>query len=270
LATAEANRHAVVTSVDGSDDVDFPIAVDTKEVMPKAMMLKRLKERSGKPVAGLWRKLRSFELVPGTFEAPSRASALNKALTGAVAAAVEADREAVQDAGDEIVPETPQSSVCSSTESGVDFDDVPAPSAPGSVISASAASGGAPPTYSPGDAREGRFAGSTGCCSPVQESEKDDVPATSASGSAIISPADSGEGGGTSKATTAREESRMRSTVVEIVNLVSFQEDQQVQEIVGGDQPSSVDDQKAAAYLRAIPNRLARANIRHQPKKKRV
>jgi hypothetical protein len=38
----------------------------------------------------------------------------------------------------------------------------------------------------------------------------------------------------------------------------------------GGDQPSSVSDQKAAAYLRAIPNRHARAKIRHQSKKKRA
>jgi hypothetical protein len=121
------HRRTVVSRVDGDADADFPISVDTGEVVPKDMMIKRIKERSRKPVAGLWRKLRSFELVPGTFAVPSRVSALNKALAGAVAAAVEAVRQAVAGAVDEIVPETPQSSVCSSPESGVDFDDVPAP-----------------------------------------------------------------------------------------------------------------------------------------------
>jgi len=116
------HRRTVVSRVDGDADADFPISVDTGEVVPKDMMIKRIKDRSGKPVAGLWRKLRSFELVPGTFEASSRASALNKALAGAVAAAVEAVRQAVAGAVDEIVPETPQSSVCSSPESGVDFE----------------------------------------------------------------------------------------------------------------------------------------------------
>jgi hypothetical protein len=156
------HRRTVVSRVDGDANADFPISVDTGEVVPKDMMIKQIKERSGKPDAGLWRKLRSFELVPGTFEVPSRASALNKALAGAVAAAVEAVRQAVAGAVDEIVPETPQSSVCSSPESGVDFDDVQAPSAPSSAIPAPADSGRVVPMCSPGDASEGRFVRSIG------------------------------------------------------------------------------------------------------------
>jgi hypothetical protein len=53
----------------------------------------------------------------------------------------------------------------------------------------------------------------------------DDVSAPSAPGSAISSPADSGEEVETSKATTLREESLVRSTLVDIVDLVSSQED---------------------------------------------
>jgi hypothetical protein len=108
------------------------------------------------------------------------------------------------------------------------------------------------------------------CSSTVGESESVDVSAPSAPGSAISSPADSGEEVETSKATTLREESLVRSTLVDIVDLVSSQEDPAVRGDTGSAQPSSVSDQKAAAYLRAIPNRHARAKIRHQPKKKRA
>jgi hypothetical protein len=44
FGTSRCHRHAVVTSVDGGADADFPIAVDTREVLPKDMMIKRIKE----------------------------------------------------------------------------------------------------------------------------------------------------------------------------------------------------------------------------------
>ncbi|KAG6577989.1 putative set domain-containing protein [Phytophthora cinnamomi] len=146
-------------------------------------MVKLIKARSIKPVAGLWRKLRTFQLVPGTFVAPNRAGALKTALEGAVTTACEAVREALEDACGEIVPETPQSSVCSSPDRVSGF---------------------------------------------------------------------------------------VTSSVDEIVDLVSSEEDRELQVASAGDQPSSVSDRKAAAYMRAIPNRHARDKIRHQVSKKRA
>uniref|UniRef100_H3H9G3 Uncharacterized protein n=1 Tax=Phytophthora ramorum TaxID=164328 RepID=H3H9G3_PHYRM len=106
--------------------------------MPTDMMVKLVKARSSKPVPGLWRKTRTFQLVPGTFVAPNRAGALKTALEGPVTAAYEAVREALEDACGEIVPETPQSSVCSSPDRVSGLEDVPAPGAPSSAISAPA------------------------------------------------------------------------------------------------------------------------------------
>ncbi|ETL91278.1 hypothetical protein L917_10110 [Phytophthora nicotianae] len=187
--------------------------------MTTDMMVKLIKARSSKPVAGVWRKLRTFQLVPGTFVAPNRAGALKTALEGAVAAAFQAVREALEDQCDEIVPETPQSSVCSSPVLVSGLEDVPVPSAPSSAISAPADSGGASPTYNAGD---------------------------------------------------ASEESFVRSSVIEIVNLVSSEEDRELQVASPGDQPSFVSDLKAATYMRAIPNRHARGKVRHQAPKKRA
>ncbi|ETI44755.1 hypothetical protein F443_10513 [Phytophthora nicotianae P1569] len=223
LSAAELPPQALhpgdVIDVDGGGSGNFPISVDTNEAMTTDMMVKLIKAWSSKPVAGVWRKLRTFQLVLGTFVAPNRASALKTALEGAVAAAFQAVREALEDQCDEIVPETPQSSVCSSPVLVSGLEDVPVPSAPSSAISAPADSGGASPTYNAGD---------------------------------------------------ASEESFVRSSVIEIVDLASSEEDRELQVASPGDQPSFVSDLKAATYMRAIPNRHARGKIRHQASKKRA
>ncbi|KAG6615454.1 putative set domain-containing protein [Phytophthora cinnamomi] len=212
-------RRAVVTSVDGGSSGNFPISVDTAEAMPTDTMVKLIKARSSKLVAGLWRKQRTFRLLPGTFVAPNRAGALKTALEGAVTAACEAVREALEDACGEIVPETPQSSVCSS---------------------------------------------------PDRVSGSEDVHAPSVHDSANLAPPHSGGAFATSWPNAAREESFVRSSVDEIVGFVSSEEDRELQVASAGDQPSSVSDRKAAAYMRAIPNRHARDKIRHQASKKRA
>ncbi|GMF38272.1 unnamed protein product [Phytophthora fragariaefolia] len=124
---------AVVTRVDGGVDVDFPITVNTEEVIMSDMMLKRVADRFGIPLkaAGAkWRKLRIFELVTGTFSVETRDSALNKALEGAVEAAFDAVRDGHRDASEERVTETPQSSACRSPDAESNLDHVRPPSTP--------------------------------------------------------------------------------------------------------------------------------------------
>jgi hypothetical protein len=74
----------------------------------------------------------------------------------------------------------------------------------------------------------------------------------------------------TSPLTAARKQSFVRSSVVAIVDLVTSQEDQEMQVAAGGGQPSSVRGRTPVAYFSSIPNRHARAKIRHQAKKKRA
>jgi hypothetical protein len=113
---SECHRAAVVTRVDDSHDEDFPIGVDTGEVIPNDMMMKKVLDRFGVPVGAevrTWRKLRSYNLVSGSFAAPSRAIALKEALENAVKASVEALHDLLRRVREEIVPGSPLSD-CSS------------------------------------------------------------------------------------------------------------------------------------------------------------
>lgn len=62
-------------------DVDFPLRVDAGEMLPTwILMKKRLNADNSAVTSSLWRKLRTYQLEDGSFDAPTRASALNKAL----------------------------------------------------------------------------------------------------------------------------------------------------------------------------------------------
>jgi hypothetical protein len=102
-------RRAVVTRNDDRAEVDFPVALDTMDVIPGDVMMKRGIDACGKhdPHASLWRKLRTYQLDAGTFAAATKSSALKKALAEAVTAAVESAREALRDPREKIVPEPP-------------------------------------------------------------------------------------------------------------------------------------------------------------------
>ncbi|ETP05816.1 hypothetical protein F441_17663, partial [Phytophthora nicotianae CJ01A1] len=105
-------RVAVVTKVDARKGVDYPVTLDTGDVISLTMMTKRLADRFGrllKPDTTKWRKLRTYELAAGSCSAPSRAISLKKALEDAVKASIEAVYRALRDVPDEIVPESPQS-----------------------------------------------------------------------------------------------------------------------------------------------------------------
>ncbi|KAE8897514.1 hypothetical protein PF005_g8612 [Phytophthora fragariae] len=186
------------------------------------MMLKRVAHRFSNPLkAGesRWRKLRNYDMVAGVISASTRASVLKQVLEGAVAAAFEAVHEALHDACDEIVPETPQSSICSSPEPGPVFEHVQPPSTPCSDAAGTLGSGGA--------------------------SHR-------------------------SKASATNEGSLERSAVKQIIDLVSSEDDCEIQSSAAGAQPSSVSNMEAASYVRSIPNCHTRAKIRHQAKKKRT
>ncbi|KUF89401.1 DNA polymerase delta small subunit [Phytophthora nicotianae] len=105
-------RVAVVTKVDARKGVDYPVTLDTGDVISLTMMTKRLADRFGrllKPDTTKWRKLRTYELAAGSCSAPSRAISLKKALEDAVKASIEAVYRALRDVPDEIVQESPQS-----------------------------------------------------------------------------------------------------------------------------------------------------------------
>ncbi|KAE9353411.1 hypothetical protein PF008_g5017, partial [Phytophthora fragariae] len=81
-------RESVVLRVDSSTTEGTPIQVDTGEVVPLTMKLKRLVDHTGHPCTGeeaKWRNLRTFRLVDGTYDAPMRSSAFNRAVQDAIA-----------------------------------------------------------------------------------------------------------------------------------------------------------------------------------------
>ncbi|KAE9345560.1 hypothetical protein PF008_g8699, partial [Phytophthora fragariae] len=81
-------RESVVLRVDSSTTEGTPIQVDTGEVVPLTMKLKRLVDHTGHHCTGeeaKWRNLRTFRLVNGTYDAPMRSSAFNRAVQDAIA-----------------------------------------------------------------------------------------------------------------------------------------------------------------------------------------
>ncbi|KAE9276957.1 hypothetical protein PF008_g28968, partial [Phytophthora fragariae] len=81
-------RESVVLRVDSSPTEGTPIQVDKGEVVPLTMKLKRLVDHTGHHCTGeeaKWRDLRTFRLVDGTYDAPMRSSAFNRAVQDAIA-----------------------------------------------------------------------------------------------------------------------------------------------------------------------------------------
>ncbi|KAE9161418.1 hypothetical protein PF002_g32379, partial [Phytophthora fragariae] len=81
-------RESVVLRVDSSTTEGTPIQVDTGEVVPLTVKLKRLVDHTGHHCTGeeaKWRNLRTFRLVDGTYDTPMRSSAFNRAVQDAIA-----------------------------------------------------------------------------------------------------------------------------------------------------------------------------------------
>lgn len=76
-----AHRLAVVVRVAQQEDYDYPIALDTREILIRTTMVRRKKDKEGNPVTGsMWRKIRTFNLVDSICDAPLRSARLNRAL----------------------------------------------------------------------------------------------------------------------------------------------------------------------------------------------
>ncbi|ETP33036.1 hypothetical protein F442_18371, partial [Phytophthora nicotianae P10297] len=106
------HRVALVTRVDATQGVEYPLTLDTGDVIPRHIMTKRVADRFGKPFAPeatKWRKIRTYQLTNGSVDAPSRSSAFRKALEAAVDASIEAVNEALRAVREDIVPESPLS-----------------------------------------------------------------------------------------------------------------------------------------------------------------
>ncbi|OWZ03528.1 Set domain-containing hypothetical protein [Phytophthora megakarya] len=85
------HRSAVVVRIDSQDDL-YPVCLDTEELLPLDNLMRRTADMSGKcvmPNTAKWRKLRTYKLVDGTFDAPINSSTLNSALAAIVHGAFE-------------------------------------------------------------------------------------------------------------------------------------------------------------------------------------
>ncbi|KAE8878234.1 hypothetical protein PF003_g37777 [Phytophthora fragariae] len=85
-------RVAVILRVSNAADDDYSIGIDNGELILLTIMIKRRIDRFGNQVeagSALWRKLMTFSLVAGSWEAPTRASLFNVSLQGAIDASVD-------------------------------------------------------------------------------------------------------------------------------------------------------------------------------------
>eukprot|EP00644_Phytophthora_capsici_P004645 jgi/Phyca11/111174/e_gw1.19.489.1 len=77
------HRVGIVLKISGVRGDPYPVALDTQEPLPLTNMVRRRFDIAGTAVllnSVRWRKLRSFHLVPGEYEAPTRATRLRDAL----------------------------------------------------------------------------------------------------------------------------------------------------------------------------------------------
>ncbi|OWZ07865.1 hypothetical protein PHMEG_00019680 [Phytophthora megakarya] len=87
---ARGYRKTIVLRVDAGNEEDRQLDMDSGEMMSHTMILRRVKHHTGRRVPvgeAKWRKLRTFTLVDGTHEAPTRSSTFNEAVRRAIDAA---------------------------------------------------------------------------------------------------------------------------------------------------------------------------------------
>ncbi|KAE9023643.1 hypothetical protein PR003_g14108 [Phytophthora rubi] len=88
------HRVSKVLRIDRKDD-EFPIRVDTQEMLPLTIMLKRKCDRNDVDISSdaKWRKLRTFRLVDGEVEGETRADRLNADLKKGLEDAMKATKK---------------------------------------------------------------------------------------------------------------------------------------------------------------------------------
>ncbi|TDH73424.1 hypothetical protein CCR75_008088 [Bremia lactucae] len=95
------HRVAKVLSVDRNDN-EFPIRVDTQEMLPLTIMLKRKRDRNDSDISlsdAKWRKLRTFKLVFGEVVGQTRADVLNAGLAKSLLDAMRSTRKTLEKDG---------------------------------------------------------------------------------------------------------------------------------------------------------------------------
>ncbi|POM67103.1 Set domain containing hypothetical protein [Phytophthora palmivora] len=115
----KGHRIGIVTKVDATKGAEYPVDVDTDDIITRTMMTKRLADCFGKPFtqdSTKWRKLQTYDLAAGAVSAPSLSSRLKKAFDLAVSESVEAVYRVLREVREEIVPENPQSDDFTSEE----------------------------------------------------------------------------------------------------------------------------------------------------------
>lgn len=86
------NRVAKVLRVSDAAFATYPIRIATGELISRYSLIKRVSDRFGNAFRegyALWRKLRSFKLIAGSIDAPSRANLFSEALPGIIEGAME-------------------------------------------------------------------------------------------------------------------------------------------------------------------------------------
>ncbi|POM60700.1 hypothetical protein PHPALM_30414 [Phytophthora palmivora] len=91
------HRVSKVLRIDRKDD-EFPVDVDTQEMLPLTIMLKRKRDRNDVEILSSdakWRKLRTFRLVDGEVEGETRADRLNAELKKGLSDAIKSTKKRV-------------------------------------------------------------------------------------------------------------------------------------------------------------------------------
>ncbi|KAJ0400278.1 hypothetical protein P43SY_006118 [Pythium insidiosum] len=76
-----------------SDDDEYPLRLDSQEMLPLTQMIKRKLSRRGEAIGAgeaMWRKIRTFDLIDGKVKGKTRADALNAGIKKAISDAMKA------------------------------------------------------------------------------------------------------------------------------------------------------------------------------------
>jgi hypothetical protein len=92
------HRLGVVLRVAQQANVEFPVTVDTNEILTRTTLVRRTKDKQGNIISGgKWRKIRTFDLVDSYVDAPLQSERLNLALRSVVRDSYAAVRSQLRD-----------------------------------------------------------------------------------------------------------------------------------------------------------------------------
>ncbi|KAE8899117.1 hypothetical protein PF003_g16960 [Phytophthora fragariae] len=233
-------RESVVLRVDSSTTEGTPIQVDTGEVVPLTMKLKRLVDHTGHPCTGeeaKWRNLRTFRLVDGTYDAPMRSSAFNRAVQDAIADAFAYARRLGGQEREDLVENAATGSALLAEQTG---NDVSMTSTSVALVPTVAAYDAVVSTAEPPAACE--HSAITRVCVDVDDEKAGEAEeAPSIPNPAIVPMYSGGDASAVGIAAGEREETPINP-------------------------PTDMELVAVKDYLKSVPTRLERAKIRNQPK----